>query len=298
MSNSNLSSGLKTVILFVYILGSQTLWSQRDSTFVKGGPVVPKTEIQSTKIYKTHPGWEIPVSIALIGSASLGYKEMDKAASLTSDQVLALNPETINAFDRPAAYYDPAGFSDAALKSDILMTAVVASPLLFAFDKKIRKDWADLLGMLLLAHAVDNTILFSAFLSVRRPRPVAYNPAAPMDEKTGVGKTNSFFSGHASWAMASTYFIVKVYTDYHQIKGLKRLLLYTVAAVPPAFVGYYRVHAGRHFESDAIVGMIIGGACGILIPELHRIKNKVPGLSMQPFFKLGSNGLSLSYIIK
>jgi membrane-associated phospholipid phosphatase len=276
-------------------MNSSFLWSQTDSSFAK-------TDVSrkpfSLKIYKTHPKWEIPVSLALIGAASLGYKWMDQRASLTAEQVSALNPLNINSFDRPAAYYDPATFKNAQSKSDILMTAFVASPLFLVLDKRIRRDWADMLGMLLAVHAVDNTIFFSTLLLVRSPRPLTYNPALPLEAKTGVGKTNSFPSGHVSWTAASTFFIAKVYTDYHHIKGLKRMLFYTGAALPPTLIGYYRVHAGSHFPSDAIVGGLLGAVCGIVVPELHRITKKVDGLSLQPFSRSGSNGFSLSYTIK
>jgi len=70
---------------------------------------------------------------------------MDRRASLTAEQVAALNLATIS-FDRPAAYYDPAGFKSAQSKSDILMSTFVATPLLLVLDKKIRRDWADMLG--------------------------------------------------------------------------------------------------------------------------------------------------------
>jgi len=288
---------LRALLLLLCIGNSQALFGQIDNT-----SPVDKAHKRDTnyslKIYKTHPKWEIPVSLALIGSASLGYKWMDQRASLTEAQVLALNPETINSFDRPAAYYDPATFKNAQSKSDILMTAFVASPLFLVLDKKIRRDWADMLGMLLVAHAADNTIFFSSILLVRRPRPLTYNPALPLDAKTGVGKTNAFPSGHVSWTATSSFFIAKVYTDYHHIKGFRRLLIYTAAAAPPTLIGYYRVHAGSHFPSDAIIGGLLGAACGIGIPELHRITNRVSGLSMQPFSSYGSNGLSLRYTIE
>jgi len=285
---------VRAILLFVGILSSQSLWCQiqRTSTMDNVSPV------QREKIYKTHPMWEIPVSLALIGAASLGYKWMDQRASLTAEQVAALDPMNINSFDRPAAYYDPATFKSAQSKSDILMTAFVATPILLVFDKKIRRDYADMLTMLAAAHGVDNTIFFSTILLVRRPRPLTYNPALLLEQKTGVGKTNAFPSGHVSWTATSTFFLAKVYTDYHHIKGWKRMLFYTGAALPPTLIGYYRVHAGSHFNTDAIVGGLLGAACGIGVPELHRISKKVDGLSIQPFFRNGSNGLSLSYVIK
>lgn len=283
--------------LFIFIMGIQTLSSQVDSASPADKAHLQKMNY-SLRIYKTYPKWEIPVSLVLIGAASLGYKWMDQRASLTAEQVVALNPETINSFDRPAAYYDPATFKNAQSKSDILMTAFVASPLLLVFDKRIRRDWVDMVGMLLVAHAVDNTIFFSTLLMVRRPRPLTYNPSLPVEAKTGVGKTNAFPSGHVSWTATSIFFIAKVYTDYHRIKGWKRLLIFTAAAAPPTLIGYYRVHAGSHFATDAMVGGLLGAACGIGIPELHRMSKKVDGLSLQPFSMYGANGISLSYTIK
>jgi membrane-associated phospholipid phosphatase len=284
-------------LMAAIMMSSLTLWSQTDSTSEKS-KISLAEQSSSSKIYKIHLGWEVSTSLALIGASSIGYKWMDKRAALTEAEVLALDPQSVNSFDRPAAFYDPAGFADAESKSDILMTAFVVSPIFLAFDKKIRRDWADMLGMLLVAHGVDNTIFFSTILLVRSPRPLTYNPAVPLESKVGDGKTNSFPSGHISWAATSTFFMVKVYTDYHHIKGWKRMLLYTGAAVPPTIAGYYRVHAGRHFTSDAIIGGLLGAVVGIATPELHRITKKVDGLSLKPFFMNGANGLSVSYVIK
>jgi membrane-associated phospholipid phosphatase len=290
MKTKRTNFSLITVFLLaVGTMNSTVLWSQTDTVSVKANTVSAQQETpRSPKIYKIHLGWEVSTSLALIGASSLGYKWMDKRAALTEAEVLALDPQ----------FYDPAGFADAEIKSDILMTAFVASPIFLAFDKKIRRDWADMLGMLLVAHGVDNTIFFSTILLVRSPRPLTYNPALSVGAKTGDGKTNSFPSGHVSWAATSTFFMVKVYTDYHHIKGWKRMLLYTGAALPPAIVGYYRVHADRHFASDAIIGGLLGAVVGIATPELHRITKKVDGLSMKPFFMNGANGLSVSYVIK
>jgi membrane-associated phospholipid phosphatase len=68
--------------------------------------------------------------------------------------------------------------------------------------------------------------------------------------------------------------LAKVYTDYHQIKGLKRIGIFTLAAIPPALVGYYRTEAGKHFKSDVITGFVSGAICGILVPEFHKDYNK------------------------
>jgi membrane-associated phospholipid phosphatase len=124
---------------------------------------------------------------------------------------------------------------------------------------------------------------------------LTYNPEVSMPDRTGIGKSNAFFSGHTSWSATSTFLLVKMYTDYHQIKGWKRIALYTGAAVPPGMVGYYRMRAGKHFKTDVITGLLLGAACGIGIPELHRVKKKNTNLSLQPFFFQGASGLTISY---
>ncbi len=206
-----------------------------------------------SKIYKTKPQLEIPVPAAFFVGTYFGFKALDKYSSMTEEDVLKLNPETINAFDRPVAYYDPAAFQHAQASSDLILNLTVASPVLLILDKKIRRDWQDILGMFLVTHAVDNTIYFSAAFGVRRPRPLVFNPGVAMPNKTGIGKSDS---------------------------------------------GYFRIHAGKHFKSDVITGAVVGAACGILIPEFHRIKNKDSRLSFRPFVRQGAQGISAAYILK
>src|SRR6266850_379648 len=124
-----------------------------------------------------------------------GIQALDKYASMTEEDVLRLNPETINSFDRPVAYYNPANFESAQKTSDVLLDVALVTPVFLLLDKKIRKDWKDILSLFLVAHAVDNVIYFSSGTAVRRPRPLTYNPAVPLSEKAGEGKSNSFFSG-------------------------------------------------------------------------------------------------------
>jgi hypothetical protein len=122
---------LKVILLIVSMLSSQFLWSQAQR-------ISPMDNVspEHMKIYKIHPKWEVPVSLALIGAASLGYKWMDKRASLTAEQVVALDPMNINSFDRPAAYYDPATFKSAQSKSDILMTALQSARSCLSLTKR------------------------------------------------------------------------------------------------------------------------------------------------------------------
>lgn len=222
-----------------------------------------------------------------------GFQELDKVASLDAVAVQKLDPNNLNFFDRPVAFIDPSGFDDAQKKSDFFLNVCLFSPAILALDKKIRKDWLDLITLYLVSHAVDNAIYFAFNYSIRRPRPLVYNPLVPLSEKTGEAKSNSFFSGHTSFSATATFFAAKVYTDYHHIKGWKKALIYTGAAIPPALVGYYRIRAGKHFRTDIMMGLLSGAASGILVPELHKFKKKHENISLAPYYTPGASGLTV-----
>jgi membrane-associated phospholipid phosphatase len=214
-------------------------------------------------------------------------------ASMDAAAVQRLDPNHLNFLDRPVAFLDPAGFDKAQKKSDLFLNVCLFTPVVLALDKNIRKDWLDLITLYLASHAVDNAIYFAVNYSIRRPRPLVYNPNLPLSEKTGEAKSNSFFSGHTSFSTTATFFVAKIYTDYHQIKGWKRALIYTGAAIPAALVGYYRMEAGKHFRTDILVGMLSGAASGILVPELHKFRKKQENISFAPYFTPGASGLTV-----
>ncbi|WP_118951909.1 phosphatase PAP2 family protein [Taibaiella helva] len=277
---------MKTCIFFSYLLLLPLfLHAQTDTT--------------DRKVYRMYLKYELPGSLAFMTGSFFGFKALDRASVMSESDVLKLNRADVNGFDRPVIDYNPAGFTKAEGRSDFFLNFSIASPVLLALDKRIRKDWLDLVTLYLVSHAVDNTLYFAAAFPVRRARPLTYNPDIPMSFRTGEARSNSFFSGHVSFSATSTFFLVKVFTDYHHIKGWQRVGLYTAAAIPPAMVGYYRMHAGKHFKTDVLLGLVIGGASGILVPELHRKwkEKQHQHLSLQPYFNPygGATGLSMSY---
>ena len=273
----------KSKILYLVLILPYLAFGQKDSTLKQ-------------EVYHVNPKYELTGSIALMTASYFGFRELDRISDFTADDIAKLNINNINGFDRPVASYNPDKFHDAQVRSDFFLNFSIASPIILALDGKARRDWLDLITLYLVTHTVDNAIYFGAAFPIRRARPFTYNNAVPIEERTGDAKSNSFFSGHVSFSATSTFFLVKVYTDYHQIKGWKRLALYTAAAIPPGLVGYYRVQAARHFRTDAMLGMIVGASTGILIPELHRKLKKNKHLSLQPYFSpVGATGLAFQY---
>ncbi|GAB3335850.1 hypothetical protein GCM10027299_45240 [Larkinella ripae] len=246
--------------------------------------------------YRVHRAYELSGSLAVLGTSIFGFRQLDRYASLTADQVLKYNPLQINAFDRPVAYFDPARFDAAQHRSDQFLNLSIASPLLLLLSKSVRHEALDVLTLYTTAHAANNLLYFATTFSTRRARPLVYNPAVPLSEKTGNAKTNSFYSGHVAFSSTATFFGAKILTDFYRIRGWKRIALFTAAAVPPVLVGVNRMQAGKHFRTDVLTGFVLGAACGIGIPALHRIRSKNRALSFQPALGgRGQRGLVVTY---
>ncbi|MBV9989576.1 MAG: phosphatase PAP2 family protein [Chitinophagaceae bacterium] len=290
-----------TAVLCLLFFAIQS-FSQSDSLVIAAVPVgIPPAPVSSkspdylykSKVYNMHPKYQLPLAAAAVVGSSMAFKALDENARLTPSDALKLNPNDINSFDRPTALRNPSGFPAAASAGDFFLNFSVASPVLLALDKHTRKDWVDLLTLYMASQAFDNMLYFGAILAVRRPRPLAYNPYLDSVARSGVGMTKSFFSGHVSFSATATFFAVKVFTDYHDIKGWPRIGLYTLAAIPPLLTGYFRIQSGRHFKTDVIVGMIAGSTSGILVPELFKRKARDARVSFAPYYVPQGGGLSL-----
>jgi membrane-associated phospholipid phosphatase len=124
-------------------------------------------------------------------------------------------------------------------------------PLLLLLDKKIRKD--DLkIGLLFLETMGTTGALYtSSAMIVNRFRPYAYNPEVSMKTRTRGGARNSFYAGHPSVMATSTFFMAKVFSDYHPAMKHK-WILYALAGSATATTGLLRLKAGQHFKTDVI----------------------------------------------
>ncbi|WP_153799849.1 phosphatase PAP2 family protein [Foetidibacter luteolus] len=270
----------KSIALILAIVFAASVFGQQDTA--------------RKKVYKMHLAWELPASGAAILLSNVGFRRLDKVSIMTEEEVARLNKNDVNGFDRSGGFFNPANYASAQKASDFFLNFSLVSPVVLALDKNIRKDWLDLITLYLASHTVDNSLYFLGTFPVRRPRPLTYMTEIPIKERTGEGKSNSFFSGHVSFATTATFFAAKVYTDYHQIKGWKRILIFAGASVPPALVGYYRMKAGKHFKTDVLTGFLAGATSGILVPELHRIIKKHDNLSLAPYYAPnGGGGLTL-----
>jgi membrane-associated phospholipid phosphatase len=255
-------------------------------------PLTPsKLERESKRVYKLKPAIDVPLTAA--GSAWTLYafsKIYDRDPS-TVEKIQSLNVSSINSFDRWAAdIYS----ENAAETSDLFFYGSMPLPILLMLDKKIRKDAGKIAFLYLEAMAVTGVLYSGSSYLTSRYRPYAYNPEAPMDLRLRGGAKNSFFAGHVALVGTSTFFMAKVYSDYHPESKVK-WIPYTLASIATGATAYLRHRGGRHFPSDIVIGTALGPLVGILIPHFH--KNKLfreTGLTIIPF--AGKvHGLSLVY---
>ncbi|MCA0235394.1 MAG: phosphatase PAP2 family protein [Bacteroidetes bacterium] len=184
----------------------------------------------------------------------------------TAEKVAALDLGRVPRFER---FVTRQYSISAQHNSDILLFTSVASPVLLLLDKNIRHDAPT--AALLLGESMWLNLALTSLCKeiVRRPRPFCYNSNAPLFEKLKRDARASFFSGHTSMSAAATFSAAQIWSDYHPDSEWKPLVWATAVAIP-ATVGFLRVKGGKHFISDVATGFIVGGACGLLIPRLHR----------------------------
>jgi membrane-associated phospholipid phosphatase len=208
------------------------------------------------------------------------------------NELLALNKNNINRFDRPIAdNYSP----KAADLSNQFFYGSMPLPLLFVFDKKIRKDGLKIGLLYLETMGITGTIYTVSAMSVNRFRPYAYNPNVDMDVRRRGGARNSFFAGHVAVVASSTFFMAQVYTHYHpDMKG--KWILYTLAGAATATTGLLRLQAGQHFKTDVIVGVLVGTLVGNLVPHFHSNKSyEDRKLTLLPSYQNGGTGFTAFY---
>lgn len=234
----------------------------------------------------------VTASGALVFTA-IGYFSRKQVSPFTQADLAGLDRYDLPGFDRSTVdNWRPSS----ATASDYMVYASAAMPLLMLADRRARQDW---LGLAMMYVQVGGFTVGLTELTkgmVRRPRPYAFNPDAPMDERLGQDARLSFFSGHTSVTAAMCFLTAKVFSDYSDNRTASSLV-WTGAVIAPAVVGFLRVHSGQHFPSDVIAGYMLGATIGYLVPELHRRKRLPKGMSIAPFGSQFGTGLHLSYTL-
>ncbi|MEI6946524.1 phosphatase PAP2 family protein [Paraflavisolibacter sp. H34] len=248
------------------------------------------------QIYRLRPGRDIPLTAAAAAWSGYAFTQIYSKDDTPEATIRNLKKSDINGFDRWGADV----YSRSADKiSDYPFYIAMPLPLVLLADHKIRQDGLKIAFLYLEAMSVTGLLYTGATYTVDRFRPLAYNDKVPMGERREGGAKNSFFAGHVALVATSSFFVAKVYGDYHPDSKILKPVLYATAIAATGATAYLRHMGGKHFPSDIVLGTAVGTLSGILVPHLHKNKLiKNPNLSITPFSTGRAQGLSLVYKIR
>jgi membrane-associated phospholipid phosphatase len=243
---------------------------------------------KSEHMYNIKPWIDIPLTVVTAGFSMNGFRIIYGRDSIDAATVLALNRNDINSFDRPVTY----NYSEKAKKtSDYFFYGSMPLPLLLYLDKNVRKDGLRVGLLYVEALGITGVFYTGGAMLADRYRPITYNTEVPMTVRTSGGNRNSFPGGHPALVATSTFFMAKVYADYHpNMKG--KWALYTAAGGLAVTTAYLRFKAGYHFKTDLIAGVAFGALSGVLVPTFHKNRSgngAMARLSVYPKYQDGGN---------
>jgi membrane-associated phospholipid phosphatase len=260
--------------------------------------VYSQSKASDSSYHPYHVNYWVSVPIIGIGMVTnyLGIPQTLHKAEITDAEIKSLNKDVINSIDTWSLRQDPTQMTTFEHYSDYTIAVTVVLPAFLMFDKQIRKDWLTVLFMYMETMSITPNIYEWSFLGptfIERFRPMTYYDKLTDVQRKAGNNRNSLYSGHVASVAASTFFMVKVYSDFNPSIGDNKYLLYAAATVPPLILGYFRIRALKHFPSDVMVGLGVGALCGIIIPELHRIQAK--NISLGMFSSPESTGITMKW---
>lgn len=243
-------------------------------------------------VYKLKAAVDIPLFAIGAGWSGYAFTKIYSKDRSTEDQILKLDENDINGFDRWAVRPHAESIGNS---SNYLFYGAMGLPFLFLSGKETRKDFFKLTFLYLEAMAVTGLLYTGSVYFTDRYRPYAYSDETEMTWRTRGGAKNSFYAGHVALVATSTFFMAKVYADYYPESRMK-WMFYGIAGVATGTMAYLRHRGGFHFPSDILLGLAQGTLTGILVPHFHKnplIKN--PNVKIAPYTNGQSNGLALIY---
>ncbi len=184
--------------------------------------------------------------------------------------IATLNRNNVNIFDRSATYMHS---KQAGTASDVFLYSSIGMPLLHLFNKNCRKDYGKIAALNAEVLVMDLSVTQLFKVTVRRKRPLLYNPSIPLSTKYTKDNFTSFFSGHTSTVAAMSYCFATVFTQYSPGSKAKPVV-WALCAALPVVTGLLRYAAGEHYFTDIITGYAVGALIGAGVPYLHGIKRK------------------------
>jgi hypothetical protein len=266
-----------------------------------GAAAQENADERTEPVYKINKKVDIPLTAVTAGWSLYAFTQIYSKENLTQQEFEGLDRNKINGFDRWAVdVYSPS----AAKTSDAFFYGSMPLPILLLADKQIRRDAGKIGFLYLEAMSITGLLYTGSTYLFDRYRPATYyrdyskltaeEQAELRDDQLNGGAKNAFFAGHVALVGTSTFFMAKVFSDYHPESRLKGLM-WGAAVVATGTTAYLRHMGGKHFPSDILIGTAVGTLSGILVPSLHKnpiLKN--PNLSIMPFSGR-SHGLAVVY---
>ena len=220
----------------------------------------------------------------------LGFKLIQDVEPLSQEEVNNLFEEDIPGIDRwLAGRYS----KNADEVSYYPFYASFAVPFVMMLtDKDYGSNAGQISVMFVESLATTGALYTISTATVKRSRPLTYNEDLSFEQRSESSSRRSFFAGHTAATASATFFAAKIYNDFNP-ESAARPYVWAVAAAVPAWVGYLRSKAGKHFLTDNLVGYGVGALSGILIPELHKKKNE--NYSFYPSYSRDYKGITLQY---
>jgi hypothetical protein len=181
------------------------------------------------------------------------------------------DPRTVNSMDRWVIEYES---PLARTMSDVVGAAMLVLPLVSIFEYP--ED------SLIAGQALAATLLVTQTLKImiQRPRPLAYNPSFPEEERFEGDARLSMPSGHTSITFASaTAFAVPWFTRHN---GLLSFAGVAAAYSAASFVAVMRILGGKHFITDVLAGAAIGIGVGLVVTLAHQVADPGETAALDP----------------
>ena len=249
---------------------------------------------QPVKVYKMNYKTVVPIIVVGFSATAYSFSKIYTKTNTPDATISALNKDNVPSFDRWATQFHDLNMDKISYYP---FYAVMPLPAILFIDRKMRKDALKISVMYLEAFAFTGVVYGSSVYFVDRYRPDVYNTSLPMSYRHNGNYRNSFFAGHVAVTATSTFFIAKVYDDYHPESNWK-WVIYGGATAATLGMGYMRLEAGKHFPSDILLGAIVGATSGLLTPTLHKNNSKAQKWSVSPaLLNNGSSGFSFTYKI-
>ncbi len=240
-------------------------------------PVPVTGRVPYPKVYNVNFWTDGIITMGGVGVSLLALPGERNKDRISPGEFQSLDRNLLNPFDRWALNIQTSNISTFETYSTYTQFITALLPVSLFFTDRIKDDWANIFLMYLEANSVAVTIYVATPLGPllrNKYRPIVYHDELSQGDRSSGNNRNSFYSGHVASATTATFFMAKVYCDYHPELGCDNDWLYAAAMVPPLVMSYLRLKAYDHFPSDLVVGMGVGALVGIMVPELHHVGGK------------------------